>query len=434
MNPMPLLGDDYQRRVRWAHDNLHDIASSPAPGLGVRPSILESWARSVSRLRDPAAVRARLTYQGDELAEVRREHPFHAVMPMLRSRLIDPAVDAGMLVALGDAEGCLLWVEGERAVRDRAEAMGFLPGTDWSEDTMGTSAPGLALRSRAPAQIGRAEHFAAEVHSWSCSAVPVTDPTTGRVLGIIDVTGGDDAVSALVMPLLTSTARAVGESLSRRAGPAGNGARSVGAMGPGAAEAATADGPARLQTMGTTAQLTGADGTRLTLTNRHAEILLLLELHPQGITGSGLVEQLWPAGGSEVTVRAEMARLRRTISALASVRIEARPYRIRGHLHSDLTGARRALEGGDLDTALAACRGPVLPDSEAPGIRQVRAEIEALLRQSLLERGSWQQLWRYVNLDQARDDAEALMTLLRLAPADAPERNAVVVRLEALGR
>lgn len=433
MNPMALLGDDYQRRVRRAHDNLHDITASPDPSLGVRPSILESWARSVSHLRDPAAVRTRVRYQSDELAEVRRSHPFHTVMPLLRSRLIEPAVDAGMLVALGDAEGCLLWIEGERTVRNRAEAMGFLPGTDWSEDTMGTSAPGLALRSGAPVQISRAEHFAAEVHSWSCSAVPVTDPTTGEVLGIIDVTGGDDAVSSLVMPLLAATARAAGESLSRIGNSEpGRGLRRTAAPRP--ASAAVPASATRLQVMGAMPSLTDADGTRLILTNRHAEILLLLELHPHGITGGGLVEQLWSAGGSEVTVRAELARLRRAISTMPSVGVEARPYRIRGRLDSDLTRTRRALELGDIDTALELCRGSVLPGTEAPGILQVRAEIEALLRQTLLEHGTWQQLWRYTSLDIARDDAEALMTLLRLAPAEAPERNAVVVRLEALGR
>ena len=43
------------------------------------------------------------------------------------------------------------------------------------------------------------------------------------------------------------------------------------------------------------------------------------------------------------------------------------------------------------------------------------------------------QLWRFANLPDFRDDVEVLMTVLRLAPPEAAERNAAVVRLEALG-
>src|SRR5699024_11650921 len=107
------------------------------------------------------------------------------------------------------------------SVRDRAETMGFIPGTDWSEEVMGTSAPGLALQSRKAVQISQAEHFAPDVHSWSCSAVPVTHPLTGQVLGIIDVTGGDDAVSSTVLPRLASTAQTAGARRYQRYPPHG---------------------------------------------------------------------------------------------------------------------------------------------------------------------------------------------------------------------
>jgi hypothetical protein len=55
------------------------------------------------------------------------------------------------------------------------------------------------------------------------------------------------------------------------------------------------------------------------------------------------------------------------------------------------------------------------------------------MRATLLQDGTWQQLWRFANLPDFRDDVEVLMTVLRLAPPEAAERNAAVVRLEALG-
>lgn len=429
MHSTLLLEDDYQATVRRAHDRLQPPSSRPEaadaagdvqPG-GVRASVLESWNRSLDRLHDPAGARVRVAYEAEQLAEVRRRHPFHSIMPLLRSHLIEPAKDAGLLAALGDEQGRLLWVEGERSVRDGAEAMGFLPGTDWSEEVMGTSAPGLALQSGAPVQISQAEHFAPDVHSWSCSAVPVTHPLTGQVIGIIDVTGGDDAVSSIVLPLLASTAKAAGAELSQLYTPQRRHRSGT--------EAASSE----LTVFGPVPALQGSDGTRISLTRRHAEILLLLHRFPDGISGSGLVDRLWAVGGSEVTVRAEITRLRRAIDGLGGLRIDARPYRLLGDLESDLERTSQALARGDVDTALGHYHGPVLPDSDAPAVREIGDEIDALMRETLLQDGTWQQLWRYASLPDFREDVEVLMTVLRLAPPEAAERNAAVVRLEALG-
>ena len=178
---------------------------------------------------------------------------------------------------------------------------------------MGTSAPGLALQSGTAVQISRAEHFAPDVHSWSCSAVPVTHPLTGQVIGIIDVTGGDDAVSSIVLPLLSSTAKAAAARLSELYTPQQG--RDTGTEAAGTELTVLGAGPA----------LHSPGRAEVALTRRHAEILLLLHRFPDGISGSGLVERLWPVGGSEVTVRAEITRLRRAIDGVEHLSIEARP-------------------------------------------------------------------------------------------------------------
>lgn len=429
MDSTLLLEDAYQRTVRRAHERLEPlIPGRPSDESrlhghlrGVRTSVLESWHRSLDRLRDPAGARVHVAYEADQLTEVRRRHPFHAIMPLLRSHLLEPAKDSGLLAALGDEQGRLLWIEGERSVRNRAETMGFVPGADWSEEVMGTSAPGLALQSGTAVQISRAEHFAPDVHSWSCSAVPVTHPLTGQVIGIIDVTGGDDAVSSIVLPLLSSTAKAAAARLSELYTPQQG-------RDPGTEAAGT-----ELTVLGAGPALHSPGRAEVALTRRHAEILLLLHRFPDGISGSGLVERLWPVGGSEVTVRAEITRLRKAIDGVEHLSIEARPYRLRGQLGSDLERTLQALSRGDIDTALEFYRGSVLPDSDAPGVREIGAEVDALMRETLLQDGTWQQLWRYSELPDFRGDNETLMAVLRLAPPDAAERNSAVVRLESLG-
>lgn len=82
-----LLENDYQCMVRRAHERLKSQnPSAPASGL----------ADGQSRP-----------------AEVRRRQPFHLIMLLLRSHLMEPAKDAGLLTVLRDELGRPLWVEGE---------------------------------------------------------------------------------------------------------------------------------------------------------------------------------------------------------------------------------------------------------------------------------------------------------------------------------
>ncbi|BAS10428.1 uncharacterized 47.3 kDa protein in thcA 5'region [Arthrobacter sp. Hiyo4] len=116
-------------------------------------------------------------------------------MPVIHKLLVQPSHDSGLLVAVGDEVGRLLWVEGDPALQRRAEGMMFVPGADWSEATVGTSAPGTALALGRGIQISGAEHYQRSVHAWSCTAVPFHDPDSGALLGVVDITGKASAVA-----------------------------------------------------------------------------------------------------------------------------------------------------------------------------------------------------------------------------------------------
>ncbi|WP_290499562.1 hypothetical protein [Kocuria sp. UBA5001] len=60
--------------------------------------------------------------------------------------------------------------------------------------------------------------------------------------------------------------------------------------------------------------------------------------------------------------------------------------------------------------------------------------MSALLRETVLQAGSWSQLWHYSTLPEAHADSEVLMAVLARAPRAAPERCAAIVRLESLER
>lgn len=186
----------------------HVLEGNPPPRV-LRPVVLESWQRSAragvyaEREELPPLLTA------DELEDRRARHPLAAALPLIRSLLVDVAEDARHVVAVCDVTGHLLWVEGSRATQRAAEAIGFVPGSDWSEGTTGTNAPGTALEADHPIQVFAGEHYHATHATWMCAAAPIHDPEDGSLLGAVDLTGSFDTAHPSTLALANATARAV---------------------------------------------------------------------------------------------------------------------------------------------------------------------------------------------------------------------------------
>ena len=112
----------------------------------------------------------------------------------------------------------------------------------------------------------------------------------------------------------------------------------------------------------------------------------------------------------------------------------SRPYRLVGEVHADLLCAREALRAGDLDRALHAAVGPVLPRSASPGVASIRAELGEALREAVAQDADVEQLWAYLGRPEARDDVELWGAALRLLPTDSPRRALAVATLERIER
>jgi hypothetical protein len=422
---------DYQHEALRAHEDLAAATSPENDHRVVRDPVLASWRRSLELLPRDVAAPVRAGVSGAELADARRQHAFHALLPLLQERLIEPAVEAGLLVALGDQQGRLLWLDGPSPQRTLAENVGFVVGADWSEDAMGTNAPALALASGSAIQVAGAEHYVEVIQGWSCSAVPVLDPANGEVLGVIDVTGDERAVGPLVLPLLRAAARAMQTELPHRED---QGAQPVPVPRFQRSDAATRTGALELLITGRRTSLIRRGRVTACLSGRHAELLTLLHLHPDGLGAGELAESLYGSLDTVGTVRAEVLRLRRVLEGFTgdALTLGSRPYRLQGELDSDLLRTRAAVDAGDVEEVLAHYEGRLLPTSEAPEIRRLRERTSALVRALLLERGDHEQLWRYAQLPENESDLEVLMAVLTVAPPDAPERASAAARAEAL--
>jgi hypothetical protein len=402
----------------------------------LRRVVRESWKRSRQYLPDPEKATAPLRYAEEELAEYRESHPLAAVLPVIQRLLVQPSLDAGLLVAIGDENGRLLWVDGDRDLRRTAEEMTFVAGSDWSERAVGTCAPGTALALGRSVQIAGAEHYSPQVHAWSCTAVPVHDPDSGTVLGVVDITGKSEAVAVHSLSLVQATVAAAEAELRvhrLQSRLARRQMRRTGQVRRTAKEQSKSLYRDSLQVLGQDHGVLHVGAEAVQLSIRHAELLTLLALHPEGLRAEQLAVMAYPEGVSATTVRAEMLRLRRVLGAACPALVpESRPYRLPLELAVDARQVLNCLQRGAHRMALNIYRGPVLPRSEAPAVARLRSDVSAQLRGAILSDAAPETLLQYLQLPEAENDAEAWLTALRVLPPRSPKRAAVVARLERL--
>lgn len=418
-------GDDVAELARTVASAHRLFVAGTRPDAGrpspVRSVVFDSWERSRDGGVDPDGVGTGAHLDGTELDHYRATHPMAVIRPVIRRLLVEDVADTGLLVAISDAAGRLLWVEGDSAARDRAVSMNFVEGADWSEGRVGTNAPGTALAVDACVQIFGAEHFNAAVHDWSCSAAPVHDPSDGRILGAIDITGGPEVAQPQVLALVRATVAAAEAELRLHLL---NSPRLLNSPSSPSAGRAT-----HLAVLGSERPTLVRGGERITLSRRHAEILLLLAEHPEGLSGDRLAVLLDESELDSVTVRAEMSRLRKVFGADG---LGSRPYRLLTALGTDVDGVRRALDRGDAAAALAAYRGPVLPGSVAPGVEEVREQLRVRMRAALLRCGEQSLLARWTATADGREDSAAWSAYLTSLDPRSPMYDQVRARIAVL--
>src|SRR5699024_311630 len=362
--------------------------------------------------------------------------------------------------------------DGASTMRTRAEDIGFSPGTDWSEASMGTSAPGTALSTGAPAQVAGAEHFSQNVHDFYCSAIPLRHPSggilgmlditgsatalstgapvpvagaehvsqtvhdfycsaiplrhpSGGILGMLDITGSATAVTPLALAMLRNTAQAIEQFWATHIFPSTSHAEPTNPL----------QATALLEVAsGRTARLGKA---RLSM--RHAEILTLLDWHRTGLSATQLAYDLFGELAPDqlrarlTTVRAEISRLRKLLDkSHHPIALHSQPYRLDTTVPTDAAAAMNALHRGDITSALRFAPADVLPASEAPGIADIRPQMSVTLREAVLADATAEHLCAYLRRNQAASDVEAWMLALKILPPSSPRRAVATATLQRL--
>jgi len=384
----------------------------------VRPLVADSWRRSaaagVAVSGDPAPI----TMSSEVLAGYRAEHPLSRVFPLLYDVLGRAAEECDSVLAVADAHGQLLWVSGPQAVLRRAERIHFVEGARWDEEHAGTNAPGTALRLDAPVTIHAAEHFARPVRRWSCVAAPVHDPVTAELLGVLDITGGAGVGTPQTSALVRAAARLAESELGR-----------LTLLDQAAARRPPPAAGLRVAALGRPDCVATIAGRSFRLSPRHSEILVLLASRPDGLSGDELAAGLYSDDHISSTVRAELLRLR---TLLGADLLTSRPYRLVAPVESDWAAVRTALAGGDVGAALRHYAGPLLPQSDAPGIRRLRDRLAGELRAAVLAAGSPDLLAAWTRTRWGGDDLPMWQAQLGLLPAGSALRPLVAAECDRL--
>ncbi|MFJ7769559.1 GAF domain-containing protein [Streptomyces sp. NPDC097107] len=406
---------------------LNEVRSAKLSGgrapVAPRPVIEQSWERVLRRGVDPEHDFRSGLLSPEEVQRRREASGLRHVLPVLREGLLSVADVAHHIMVVADDEGRVLWREGSAPVLRKADGLGFELGADWREEVVGTNGVGTPAITRRPVQVFASEHFVRSQATWTCAGAPITDPRSGRLLGVVDVSGPLETMHPATLAWVDSVAklaearlrelhvltlerlRAVAAPVLARlggralvtdrdgwtaavtgmpylervtlpkslaAGPRwlpAFGACTVEPLGEGwlvrAAEEPVPQGAVRIvldlgqPRRWSVRVLGGAEAWARELSPRHAELLYLLAVHRAGRSASGLAEDMFGDPARTVTVRAEMSRVRRYLGAY----LEHRPYRF--------------CEDAEIEVVLPDDPRDLLPHSTAPAVAERRASLPA---------------------------------------------------------
>ncbi|MDI3313133.1 MAG: helix-turn-helix domain-containing protein [Mycobacterium sp.] len=302
---------------------------------------------------------------GGELSARWRMSRLRGLVTELAGELQRIADDGGFEVEVTDEAGTVLWSSGHLPMRwceRRAENVDVISGGRFSQGAVGAGAVGVAVRTGRPATVFSARRGGRRVPDRVRYSAPIHDPY-GRELGTIELNSTGNRPNALgptVARMLASVIETrLRDTWDERDDESG--AR------------------VELECLGGSKLL--IDGRPVHATLRQLEILALLALRPAGFSPGELAAKIygdrWVAA---TTLKAEVCHVRRLLGG----RLAARTYALLAPVKCDAVEVLEALSRGDVTAAVQRYAGPLLPQSEAPGIIAWRDQLEVAIRNAVL--------------------------------------------------
>ncbi|WP_078429393.1 sigma-54-dependent Fis family transcriptional regulator [Alkalihalobacterium alkalinitrilicum] len=179
----------------------------------VRPLTYQSWKRSLKHGVHPLEGKAPLVISEEKIQEYQSSSLIYSTLEPLLINLKNSVKASGYLIVFCNENGEIVYLDGDQSLKRKAENINFIAGSSWSEHHAGTNGMGAALATGNPMQVFAGEHFCQQVHNWVCSAAPIKDPATKKVLGAINLTGIWDTVHPHSLTTVISAAQLIEQKL-----------------------------------------------------------------------------------------------------------------------------------------------------------------------------------------------------------------------------
>ncbi len=204
---------DTQKMAAWERF----LTGEPEAAIPLARMVVASWQRSLRLGVNPNGRAAPLAAIGERYLALRhRNRDLIMASADIFGRIESMLADSRCMMLLTDPFGIVLETAGDLGTLAAAEKIHLVAGGDWNESVMGTNGIGTALATGQPAQVHASEHFAEGIKSWTCAAAPVHHPVTGRILGIVDISGPPTTYQRGNLALAVTTARQIESALAER--------------------------------------------------------------------------------------------------------------------------------------------------------------------------------------------------------------------------
>lgn len=187
MSSMPHLLFHVSRedRLAFARERYFEEGLSPA-GI-VSDAVMQSWARCLRSHTDP---RERVEF--DFVTQSRAQLALQRNRPLLQAwqselgPLESALAGTHCAAMLTDATGVLIASVCAGRSHERIMPVATRIGVNLSEEAVGTTAPGVVVKTGQPVTVMGAEHYFDQIRGMQCAAVPIRD-VQGAIAGVLDI-------------------------------------------------------------------------------------------------------------------------------------------------------------------------------------------------------------------------------------------------------
>jgi len=174
-----------------------------------RKQIVESWNRCRQSGVNPYDTATHHQLDADALQAVRRDkQELITIAKPFMAKLYKFVQGSGFVVVLTDERGYIIEALGDDDTWHNPMTNNFFPGASWREEDAGTNAIGIALAVKGPIQISGAEHYCQKYHCLTSAAAPIFD-NSGRVIGVLDMSGASYASQLHTLGMVAAAAEAI---------------------------------------------------------------------------------------------------------------------------------------------------------------------------------------------------------------------------------